>query len=92
MCAKNVRQIELIAVVFLYLGLHIVVLDPIVGSVTGFETPAWTSPSRRGEGVRHVLTTPRGWILLAGGVSVLLGYVFLRARLAGESVQGFWNE
>jgi hypothetical protein len=36
--------------------------------------------------------TARGWLLVILGVPVLLGYMFLRPRLTGETVEAYWND
>jgi|AntRauTorckE6833_2_1112554.scaffolds.fasta_scaffold05249_4 ABC-type multidrug transport system fused ATPase/permease subunit len=89
---KQTQQIEIIAVIAVYFISFFTVIGPLIGSITGFETSAFTVASLRGELIWQVLTTPQGWLLIIGFFPTVLGYMILRARLAATPVAAYWSE
>lgn len=87
----NDRQaVELLAVVVAYLLAFVTLIGPAIESVTGFE-PLWPAAPFGAERLWQLVSNPQGWLLALGYVPVQFGYLFLRARLAGESVDAYWE-
>lgn len=87
---KQWRLAEILGFLAVYFGFYLVVLGPLIGAVLpGFENGAFSGPSFRPTG--DLPDTGRGWLLIISTVPALLGYMYLRARLDGRSMQKFWN-
>jgi len=77
-------------VLLVWAVLFMAVVGPAIGAaVPGFDRPALSGDddSHRGD----LPDTALGWLLVILGVPVLLGYMFLRPRLTGETVEAYWN-
>jgi hypothetical protein len=84
------RTAEILVVLAAYTAVFLLVLGPAVGAaVPGFDQPAFTGADGRPTG--DLPDTPRGWLLVVTMVPVLLGYMYLRARVAGVGIGEFWN-
>jgi len=87
----NDRQaFELVAVVVGYFLAFFIIIGPTIESVTGFET-LWPAAPFGVERLWQLVSNPQGWLLALGYVPVHFGYLLLRARLAGESVDAYWE-
>lgn len=87
---KQWRVAEILGFFVVYFGFYLVILGPLIGSVLpGFEKGAFSEPSFRATG--ELPDTGRGWLLIILAVPTLLGYMYLRALLAGKSMQDFWT-
>ena len=84
------RAIELLAVVVVYFFAFVTVIGPAIEAVTGFET-LWPAAPRGVDRLWQLVSNPQGWLLALGYVPVQFGYLFFRARLAGESVDAYWE-
>lgn len=85
------HPLELVAVLALYLLVFFTVIGPAVESITGFEM--LSAPGRPGSLERNweLVSKPQGWLLCLGYVPTHFTYLFVRARLAGESVDDYWE-
>ncbi|UPV76335.1 hypothetical protein M0R89_19425 (plasmid) [Halorussus limi] len=85
----NRRLAEVIVVGLGYVVLFVFVIGPAIGAATGFDQPAFDLDS----GVaRQLPTGVRGGILVLTGAMVMVGYMFLRARIAGVPFDAYWNQ
>ena len=84
------QALELVAVVVGYFVAFFTVIGPAIESVTGFET-LWPAGSFGAERLWQLVSSPQGWVLCLGYVPVQFGYLIVRARLAGESVDAYWE-
>lgn len=86
----NRRQYEIILFLVAYAGLYLAVVGPGLGAAFGLDRPMLSGPDTRPYG-GELPDTARGWLFVLSAVPVLLGYMYLRARLAGDSMSEFWN-
>jgi hypothetical protein len=83
------RVAEILAVLVVYAAIYLVFVGPALGAAFGFDQPAFSGPDLKPTG--DLPDTPRGWLLIVLGVPVLLGYMYVRARVAGVTMDEFWN-
>ena len=86
---RSDQSLEILVVGILYLCVFVWIVGPTLESVTGLETL-----STEGRGVErtwNLVSNPQGWLLCLGYVPVHFTYLFVRARLAGESVDSYWE-
>ena len=84
-------ELELIGVIFAYLVVYVLVIDPIYGLVIGIGEPLLSMLF----GARHRFswaTNVRAWLMIFSGAFVLVGYMYLKAKLAGENLGEHWND
>jgi len=81
----------LLAVIILYFLGFLTVGGPAIESVTGFETLSSRGSPYSGGRLWELVSKPQGWIFCFGFVLTYFTYLFLRARLAGESVEAYWD-
>jgi len=81
----------LLAVITLYFLGFLTVGGPAIESVTGFETLSSRGSPYSGGRLWELVSKPQGWIFCFGFVLTYFIYLFLRARLAGESVEDYWD-
>ena len=87
---KQTQLVEILGFFAVYIGFYLLVLGPALGAaLPGFDKPAFSGPSMRPTG--ELPATARGWLLIILGVPSLLGYMYLRARLSGKTMQQFWE-
>ena len=84
------RSAEILVVGILYICVFVTVVGPALESLTGLETLSLEA-TRGIERTWDVVSNPQGWLLCLGYVPVHFSYLFVRARLAGESVASFWE-
>jgi len=85
------HSLEILAVLVLYFLVFLVVVGPAVESVTGFETLSGEGLPGSFERNWELVSKPQGWLLCLGYVPTHFTYLFVRARLAGESVDDYWE-
>ncbi|ATW88189.1 hypothetical protein halTADL_1415 [Halohasta litchfieldiae] len=83
-------SLGLLAVIILYFLGYLTVGGPAIESVTGFETLSATGTYGVGR-LWELVSKPQGWIFCFGSVLPYFTYIHLRARLAGESVEAYWE-
>lgn len=83
--------IELVAVLVLYFLVFFTVVGPAVESITGFEMVFATGLPGSIERNWELVSKPQGWLLCLGYIPVHFTYLFVRARIAGESVESYWD-
>jgi len=83
-------SLGLLAVIILYFLGYLTVGGPAIESVTGFETLSATGTYGVGR-LWELVSKPQGWIFCFGFVLTYFTYMLLRARLAGESVEVYWE-
>jgi hypothetical protein len=83
--------IEIATVLVLYFVMFFTVIGPAVESVTGFEMVS--AEGRLGSIERNweLVSKPQGWLLCLGYLPTHFAYLFVRARLAGESTESYWD-
>ena len=81
----------LLAVITLYFLGFLTVGGPAIESISGFETLSATGSPYSGGRLWELVSKPQGWIFCFGFVLTYFIYLFLRARLAGESVEDYWD-
>jgi hypothetical protein len=87
--ADHRRGIEIVLFLVAYGALYVAVLGPVIGAVLpGFDAVPFRGGSRP---TGELPSTAQGWLMIVLGVPALFGYLWLRARLAGETLRGFWN-
>lgn len=87
---KQRRVLEIIGFIGVYTGCYLLVLGPLIGFILpGFDKPAFSGPSFRATG--GLPQTGRGWLFIVTTVPSLFGYMYLRAQLAGSSLQQYWE-
>jgi len=87
---KQARLVETLGFFVVYFGFYLFVLGPMIGAaLPGFDKPAFSSPGFRPTG--ELPATARGWLLIILIIPSLLGYMYLRARLSGKTMQQFWE-
>lgn len=84
------RSLEPLVVAVLYITVYVFAVGPAVESATGLDALS-TAPAGLGR-AWELISNPQGWILCVGYLPVHYAYLFVRARLAGQSVDAFWNE
>ena len=84
------RSLEILGVAILYISVFVVVVGPVLESAIGLETLS-TDTTRGVERTWDLVSKPQGWLLCLGYVPVHFTYLFVRARLAGESVDSYWE-
>ncbi|RDZ44945.1 hypothetical protein C5B91_08630 [Haloferax sp. Atlit-10N] len=84
------QSLEILAVAILYLCVFVMVVGPAIESILGFETLSMDATSGV-ERTWDLVSKPQGWVLCLGYVPVHFAYLFIRARLAGESVDTYWD-
>ena len=84
------RSLEILVVGILYISVFVVVIGPVLESATGLETLS-TDAARGLDRTWELVSEPQGWLLCLGYVPVHYAYLFVRARLAGESVDSYWE-
>lgn len=89
MADVNRRTVEILAVLAVWAALYLLVVGPLLGDLLGLERAALSGSDPRPSG--DAPDTARGWLLAALGVPVLLGYMYVRAHLAGTTMGDFWN-
>lgn len=83
------RLVEILAFFAVFSAVYLLVVGPAIGDAFGFDRPAFSGPNDRPTG--ELPDTPRGWILVGLLIPGHLGYMYVRARLAGQSMGEFWN-
>lgn len=81
----------LLAVIILYFLGFLTVGSPAIESVTGLEALSATGSPYSGVRLWSLVSKPQGWIFCSGFVLTYFTYLFLRARLAGESIETYWE-
>jgi len=84
------QSLEILVVAILYICVFVMVVGPALESVTGLETLSMDA-IRGVERTWNLLSNPQGWFLCLGYIPVHYTYLFVRARLAGESVDSYWE-
>ena len=87
---RSDQSLEILVVAVLYLCVFVVIVGPALESVTGLDTLS-TEATRGVERMWELVSSPQGWFLCLGYVPVHFTYLFVRARLAGESVDSYWE-
>jgi len=80
------RTLQLLAVLLAWAVVFSYLLAPALGfapGLAGYGDDGATT-------TRDLPDTPKGWAMVGLGTPVLLGFVVLRARLAGESPVDYW--
>lgn len=90
MARTHWRVAEILGVLVLFAAVYLAVLGPFLGDLLGFERPMLSGPNTRPSG--DLPDTARGWLFVALAVPVLLGYMLARARVAGTTMDEYWNE
>lgn len=85
------KQLEILAVMTVYFAVYTAVIGPAIGALTGFEKSALVLSGERGAALLRLLTSVRGWVLILGFGPVVLGYMLLRARIAGVEPRAMWG-
>ncbi|KOX94036.1 hypothetical protein [Haloarcula rubripromontorii] len=84
------QSLEILVVAILYMCMFLMVIGPALESVTGLQ--ALSVDGVRGiERTWELVSNPQGWVLCLGYVPVHYTYLFVRARLAGESIAAYWE-
>jgi hypothetical protein len=84
------QSLEILVVAILYMCVFVLVVGPALESVTGLETLSMET-TRGAERTWDLVSKPQGWFLCLGYIPVHYTYLFVRARLAGESVDSYWE-
>ena len=84
------QSLEILLVGILYLCVFVLVVGPALESATGLETLS-PEATRGVERTWELVSNPQGWLLCLGYVPVHFTFLFVRARLAGESVDSYWE-
>jgi len=84
------RSLEILVVAILYIFVFVMMVGPALESVTGLETLS-TDATRGVARTWELVSKPQGWFLCLGYVPVHYTYLFVRARLAGKSVESYWE-
>jgi hypothetical protein len=85
------HPLELLAVLVCYLLAFAFVIGPAIESVTGLETLSAPGYPGSFERTWELVSKPQGWLLCLGYVLTHFTYLSIRARLAGESVDDYWE-
>lgn len=85
---KNSRVVELGVVVIGYILVFLLFIGPAIGAVSGFDQPAMDLTDGVG---REIPTGVRGGILVLTSSLVMVGYMVLRAKIAGVSPEAYWG-
>ncbi|MEA1930156.1 hypothetical protein [Halohasta litorea] len=88
---SNRQSLEIIGVAGVYLFVFTTGFGPAIESITGFETVSPGVGVGAAERFWELVSHPQGWLLAFGYVPVHFAYLFVRARLAGESVDDYWE-
>ncbi|AUG48997.1 hypothetical protein BVU17_15490 [Haloarcula taiwanensis] len=84
------QSLEILVVAILYMYIFVMVIGPALESVTGLQ--ALSADGVRGiERTWALVSNPQGWLLCLGYVPVHYTYLFVRARLAGEPIDVYWE-
>jgi hypothetical protein len=86
---RSDQSLEILVVGILYLCVFVWIVGPALESVTGLET--LSTEARGVERTWNLVSNPQGWLLCLGYVPVHFTYLFVRARLGGESVDSYWE-
>ena len=84
------QSLEILLVAVLYLSVFVVLIGPAIESATGLETLS-ADATRGVDRTWELVSKPQGWLLCLGYVPVHYTYLFVRARLAGESIDSYWE-
>ncbi|ELZ57428.1 hypothetical protein [Halorubrum hochsteinianum] len=84
------RSPELLVVAVRYISVYVFAIGPAVDSATGLDTLS-IAPGGLGR-AWALIPNPQGWPLCVGYLPVHYAYLFVRARLAGRSIDAYWNE
>jgi hypothetical protein len=84
------QSLEILAVAILYMCVFVMGIGPALESLTGLDTLSMET-TRGVERTWDLVSNPQGWVLCLGYVPVHYTYLFVRARLAGESVDSYWE-
>ena len=87
---RSDQPLEILVVGILYICVFVMIVGPALESATGLE-PLSTDATRGVERTWELVSNPQGWLLCLGYVPVHYTYLFVRARLAGESVDTYWE-
>ncbi|WP_440006374.1 hypothetical protein [Halomicrococcus sp. SG-WS-1] len=85
---KRHRVAELGVVVLVYVVVFLLIIGPAIGAATGFDDPALDLTD--GDG-REIPTGVRGVVLVLTTAMVMVGYMVVRARVAGVSPEEYWG-
>lgn len=85
---KNSRVVELGVVVIGYILVFLLLIGPAIGAVSGFNQPAIGLTNDIGG---EIPTGVRGGILVLTSSLVMVGYMVLRAKVAGVSPDVYWG-
>lgn len=85
---KNSRVVELGVVVIGYIVVFLLFIGPAIGAISGFDQPAINPTDDVG---REIPTGVRGGILILTSPPVMVGYMVLRAKIAGVSPEMYWG-
>lgn len=77
------RQLKLIAGLLCYALLYFAIVDPVLGTVPGFERPTVTG--------RYDPMSPRGAAFVLLGIPFMLAYAFCLPKLAGTTMAAYWG-
>lgn len=77
------RLLKLLVGLFCYVLLYFAVVNPLLGTVPGFEQPTITG--------RYNPVTPRGVVFVLLGIPAILAYVYLLPAVAGTTVTEYWG-
>ena len=84
------QSLEILVVGILYICIFVMIVGPALESFTGLETLS-TDATGGFERTWNLVSNPQGWFLCLGYVPVHYTYLFVRARLAGESINSYWE-
>lgn len=84
----NRKTAEIGVVLIGYILVFIVIIGPAIGAVSGFNAPAIDFSS---SGTRWAPTSIRGLVLVITTAVVMVGYMYLRAKIAGVTPQEYWG-
>lgn len=90
MMQRHWRVLEIITVMGLFAAFYLLVLGPFLGELLGLDRAMLSGPDDRPGG--ELPDTARGWLFVALMVPILLGYMLARARVAGTTMDRYWNE
>lgn len=88
---KHWRVVKIISVMALFTLLYMGLVGPFLGELLpGFDRAMLSRSSSIHGG--ELPDTARGWLFTILMVPALLGYMFARVRLAGTTMDEFWND
>lgn len=87
---KHRRLLEIFAVMAVFTIVYMGVVGPALGGLLpGFDRPMLSGSDSIHRG--DLPDTARGWLYMVLMVPALLGYMFARVRLAGSTMDEYWN-